>query len=179
MPCRCYGSRLQYLNEDHTFRAPWVDKYCHLHTVNLSALMINAGEVTVVVSDLRDYLYPCIGSMLMSDSLGSTQVLLNQLLSHSGTDLLVLSTVMVAGTKCVCVLLDAVASEFTTIGYAVNSDTVIAQSSERVTPGCARAGSSGQLMNLNITAHHSKNTKSENLTVIFVWPGFSKHHHLL
>ena len=77
MPCRCYGSRLQYLNEDHTFRAPWVETYCPLHTLNLSALMINAGEVTVEVSDLRDYLYPCIGSMLMSDPLGSTQVLLN------------------------------------------------------------------------------------------------------
>ena len=38
------------------------------------ALMISAGEVTVhwrMVSDLRDYLHLCIGSILKSDQLGS------------------------------------------------------------------------------------------------------------
>ena len=74
---------------------------------------------------------------------------------------------------CACVVgyCTAVTSEFMTTGYA---QLLQAQASERVTPGCARMGSSGQLMNLNIAAYHFKNTKFENL----VWPGFYKHHHL-
>ena len=129
--CRCYGSALQYLNEDDTFRAP-----PHTHTPthtepfcsNDQCWGSDSGGVWLKGLPVPvHWLHGDVWFIGIHSSIAEIDCfhILAQIYQYC------LSTVMVAGTEPVCVCLHvcvigyftAVTSEFTTTGYAANSDT--------------------------------------------------------